>query len=663
MTDKAHRSDPNVATSIAASFANGGNLHRGRRGGKKQGTSQPSKVSNIASTNHEEEANHTHERSKAEEKCQIAMNRDETILLTPSGDVLVCRCQTFSPKRKKRVFQTDGSISGDSFVSDTGPGFCNPCNPGQPPPSPELFEKGFQGLAPQPDLQLPVLPPDDSSNKENSKDGSPLAVVPSFDYSHLSYAVQEPVEEDYVVVPSPPREARMRQSRQSLSFANLFMSSAHLDEDENDAEQDPGPPILSVPTCIPGIPTFLRSLAQVTISQVSAHPLGGHVLLISTEGILFSYGNNGWGQLGIGTTKPMPEPTIVTPLLENGGKAVTCAAGVDHSLVVVEMKAGRARRRTHTDDTDVGLAPPKPLERVLSLPDRLKPPARQDGRSASLHQVYAFGKNDCMKLGLVNPPSFKDKSDYVLLPHRVALCGTAFDNVGGVLQVSASARHSAALVQSHDKVQVYTWGMATQGSAARDVAVPVPRVVEALSSQGASRRQAVSSPTLLQPNEVVASVQVGPVSTTFCVTSQGRCFSFGSAGVELADRGLLGQGPEVSIKAKPTELPGLSGVQDISLGAHHAVATTRDGKVYQWGSLPDGDVLWEPTVLKSTTERIVAAGAGMDLTVLVSQNGQVLSAGKASGRLGQGSSSTHQISQHLQMRTPRPMFGGLHLWR
>jgi Regulator of chromosome condensation (RCC1) repeat len=152
-------------------------------------------------------------------------------------------------------------------------------------------------------------------------------------------------------------------------------------------------------TFLHGIPTFCKAFSNIKIGAISAHPLGAHALFISKAGLLYSYGANQRGQLGIGVAgKAIERPTIVTPLLENGGKAICCAAGVFHSLVVVENRHG------------------------------------QD-------QLYGFGRHDV--LGLVRPL----RSD-VLLPHRVQLRGST--------KIAASRDHSAAI---HQDGSLYVWSV------------------------------------------------------------------------------------------------------------------------------------------------------------------------------------------------------------
>ena len=272
-----------------------------------------------------------------------------------------------------------------------------------------------------------------------------------------------------------------------------------------------------------GTPGCLPHLSQVKVTKISAHPLGSHVLLISKEAILFTYGQNSHGQLGLDTPTGsfISKPTIVVPLLENGGKTMDCAAGVNHSLIVVKTEAQRIGRfHTHLSSSkkkqqqqqqqqQYGSQPENnkqlPLSRAISSPYRIHQNKNNKQRTddndgdddvvededdrvlhSYHHQLYGFGKNDFMKLGLLNPiiknsyNSNKKKKvesvthgENVPLPRRVALhCqfeqpsntnSSALDV--GIISVAAAEFHSAALVhRPNGNMEVYTWGKVDDGA-------------------------------------------------------------------------------------------------------------------------------------------------------------------------------------------------------
>ena len=170
---------------------------------------------------------------------------------------------------------------------------------------------------------------------------------------------------------------------------------------------------------LPGIPTFLNHLSQMRITRLSAHPRGHHVLLISEEGLLFSYGSNDRGQLGLGKQSLLKTPTsplqgadlngskvtvpsIVTPLLENGGKAINCAAGIDYSLVVVRTEGARIANRRRQQQTQQKGNPGGDSGRNNPSPNN------SANEWSAHHQMYGFGNNDHMKLGLLDPHGSRD---------------------------------------------------------------------------------------------------------------------------------------------------------------------------------------------------------------------------------------------------------------
>ncbi|KAL3781541.1 hypothetical protein HJC23_000026 [Cyclotella cryptica] len=289
---------------------------------------------------------------------------------------------------------------------------------------------------------------------------------------------------------------------------------------------------------LPGIPTFLGHLSQIRITRVSAHPRGHHVLLVSNEGLLFSYGSNDRGQLGLGKQHlKANNPQLITPLLENGGKTINCAAGLDYSLVVVRTEAARIahRRRQHQQQP--------PSTQNLNG----KKAANVNERNAH-HQMYGFGCNDNMKLGLLDPDknlnktynngsprrrwrgneadaslidspelaspcslesvsgslgdeSFVSRSatmtSDVFLPRRVALHCKIIPKKGshetitqqgkatvaslpyGIFCVAASTDHSAALVRRPSgSVELYTWGRGEEGR----LGLPLPDGIDQTST-------------------------------------------------------------------------------------------------------------------------------------------------------------------------------------
>jgi alpha-tubulin suppressor-like RCC1 family protein len=688
----------------------------------------------------------------ADPSCSIAMNKVESLLATPRGDLLVCR-DRYSALPYLEESERDGEAcdrlesprkwcDNDVFQDAN---LCNPCadaagHTGSSTEETTVFylqdEGGLKGGAPdttnltnqqnvgllggavpmdQPETEdEPIIFDAPTRKTVSGPDLYSLSWLPSFDHSEYDSTNAMSPKRESLQVTSPTLKGRAGPKKDSSLSKMLPPASSHVENIKvivlpatKEEKLMAGP--IQVPHVLHGVPTFLQALSQIQIKQISANPLGSHVLMISSDALLFAYGQNGHGQLGIGI-KSSPRdnfgfitaPTIVTSLLEHGGKALTCAAGVNHSLVVVKTEGRRVGRlqsrhqlsRPRDTPTNQGSIS---MNQETSSPSRIVPEeglteddAEDTERTVYIHQLYGFGKNDCMKLGLLNPPQPGEGED-VLLPKRVALqCQVWPDSAGGgIFSIAAGEFHSAALIsRPTGAVELYTWGDATHGAlglssfdsndhnsllAPRVLAIPA--IVESLSYQPLYAKGEDGQPPLTgrlttpvfptvghsilstagSRPEVPVQVALGR-NSTFVVTSIGRCMSFGNSLF-----GLLGHGKRSTVIHSPTPIPfppngeNPARIKSVSIGAKHALAIGVDGQVYQWGTDPVTEIAeCHPQTIDCSG--VVTACAGYDSSILVKQDGKTMSFGKGSGRLGLGEG-------HSDQKQPAPLFGGLHLWR
>lgn len=167
-----------------------------------------------------------------------------------------------------------------------------------------------------------------------------------------------------------------------------------------------------------GIPQKLSSFNGLRVTVISAHPMGDHALFITSAGLLFGLGDNSYGQCGVGlsSTPYITEPTMVTAFLENGGKAVAVAAGVDYSLVVIRTDLDRIQKLLRKQQKQ------QQQRQYQQQRQQNEQPHDHQSSSGSItsftsstgssntmlthvghHQMYAFGNNEWDKLGLINP--------------------------------------------------------------------------------------------------------------------------------------------------------------------------------------------------------------------------------------------------------------------
>ena len=421
-------------------------------------------------------------------------SRDETLLLTRKGEVLVCRHRNHLDEESK-------TRSGDRHSNDNQ---------------------------------------NDNANKNHAMlNGTgrtcSTSSTPSREWDHRAY-YEPPTLERLRVQDADPEPQSFIQYDPPPSSFNCLSQPNHC----NNLSQDSTTSTTSATTAflISGVPTFHHYLSQIRITKISAYPRGQHVLLISSEGLLFSYGSNEFGQLGLGRnssrtipsslpdspsspigvsspSSPSPKrqrhfemttiPSIVTSLLENGGKSINCAAGIDYSLVVVKTEGARMvgidrRCRRHQ----------RKKRHLLHQDCEGGVEQQQQQPKFAHHQLYGFGNNDKKKLGLhgdrhnragdivrgddatiaaaqeasfsppSSPGSFADSSlddgisetswpsTCICLPRRVALectvvpqCISSPSSLPpyGIFSISASIHHSTALVRlSSGEIEQYGWG-------------------------------------------------------------------------------------------------------------------------------------------------------------------------------------------------------------
>ncbi|KAL3942574.1 MAG: hypothetical protein SGBAC_003244 [Bacillariaceae sp.] len=687
------------------------------------------------------------------ESCSIAMSRTESVLVSAAGDVMVSRCRRSSTPYLSDVagvsepticWESDFGAMSD-FMSTIDIPWSNKLTNGteNTPRGDESVASGVSSYewekldkqvmqkknisksepkrvvkdpptknSPQGESGVELVFSSMSSKDPNQGDTVGIISMPSFDYSHIHEGNNDMI----------PPNFRMKKSS---GIPTIHESPFEEKKEEDDAAITENQPFFH------GVPVFLTSLSQIRITKVSANPLGAHVLMISAEALLLTYGLNNHGQLGIGIKSSLRDgsrgfvtsPTLVTPLLENGGKTINCAAGIDHSLVVVSTEGKRLQKikKKHSDrHSDDGVVT---LKRQSSQPSRFETDDDEidlSDESVQHHQVYGFGHNDFMKVGLINA-SLEGDSDLVnedediLLPHRVALHCTVWpeDNSStrgwlppqGIFDIAASAEHSAALMRRPTgDVEVYMWGNASMGALGKFDSKGKKVVVRGeIGKKPLSNVASVfPHPTLIEDLSytkkdsalgVPKSLALGRYCS-FVLMSSGRCMSFG-----FSAEGMLGQGFGMTHTSEPKEIflpqqgnsEASNKIVAVSTGACHVLCITADGGTWSWGVDKDGRlglrvddfsafgqgdegaqtlaIEWVPQriYIKQHASRkngksaedstsCVQVCAGYDSSVLLMRSGQLLSFGKKSGRLGKG-------EVEVDVLDPQPLHGGLRLFR
>ena len=197
-------------------------------------------------------------------------------------------------------------------------------------------------------------------------------------------------------------------------------------------------------------------LSGKTIVQVAAG--ADHSLALDSDGALYAWGSNAYGQLGNGTTTNSSVPIAVkiagTPLA--GKTIVQIAAGANHNMVLTSDGTvyawgwnyhGQLGNNTKTNSNTIvavqTIGTPLAGKKIVKI-------AAGQGHSLALTddgRVYTWGRNDTGQLG-------NNATTDAMLPVAVTVTGTPMSNKT-IIEIASGARHSLAIDSSG---KVYAWG-------------------------------------------------------------------------------------------------------------------------------------------------------------------------------------------------------------
>ena len=263
-------------------------------------------------------------------------------------------------------------------------------------------------------------------------------------------------------------------------------------------------------------PTLISFPAGEIIRNVVADQ--DHSLAVTTTGRLYTWGRNNFGQLGNNTLADNSTPTLI---LFPGGETIrNVAAGINHSLAV----------------TTTG-------------------------------QVYAWGSNLYGQLG---DNTLANKST----PTLISFNGLNNLNDGETMRdVVAGGEYSHAVTTNG---RVYSWGSNNRGQLGDG-------------TSGTSQNQNIankSTPTLisftgLQNGETISNVDIG-AQNSMAVTTIGRVYAWGwNLFGQLGDNTLANKSTPTLISF--TGLQNGETIRNIFLGNGHSLAVTTNNRLYAWG--------------------------------------------------------------------------------
>ncbi len=312
-----------------------------------------------------------------------------------------------------------------------------------------------------------------------------------------------------------------------------------------------------------------------------------HSLLLTIDGSVFAWGENGWGQLGDDTT--INQTAGVWVRLPAGARITAIAAGDSHSLALTADGRvyawgdnGWGELGTPAGQTCSGMVICIPSPVLVRFPAGMRATAIAAGGAHSLAlmadgSVYAWGANSVGQTGNGTV------STSVSTPTRVQL-------PGGSPAVAITDGGNTAMALLRDGT-VYRWGGQLQDGTFMVSSTPVR----------------VDFPAGVKVTAIAAGSD-----HNLALDAEGRLYSWG-----MNRWGELGNGKASSsatVTPAPVLMPADVKVSAIAAGSAHSLALTTNGKLYAWGYNYYGQ-LGIGSTAHSRTPALVAFPTGVRVVV------------------------------------------------
>jgi alpha-tubulin suppressor-like RCC1 family protein len=355
-----------------------------------------------------------------------------------------------------------------------------------------------------------------------------------------------------------------------------------------------------------------HNYTDIKITKISAGQY--YSLFLTSEGRVYSCGNNDWGQLGLGTISIQPRPTLITGL----SNVTEISACYTHSLFLtsegrVYICGWNSFGQLGLDSTDWKKNTPELIQtyydsNLQSITyTNIKITKISGGYLHSIFltsdgRVYSCGSNSKGQLGL----------DTSGLSRNILRRPTLISDLSNVWEIACGYDYSLFI---YVKLKVYSFGtnyLGRLGLDSLDASITTPSIIDTYYD------------ITLNTSQNYDTIMIKKISCSnhsLLLTNEGRVYSCG-----LNDQGQLGfnsgnkeddqdntDGREWSntgaytgpYHTRPTLIRGISNVKEIACGQNHSVFLTREGHVYSCGSNSEGQLGLDSTDLQKKTPTLI----------------------------------------------------------
>ena len=309
-----------------------------------------------------------------------------------------------------------------------------------------------------------------------------------------------------------------------------------------------------------------------TIVQISAKVW--YALALASDGTVYSWGFNSWGQLGNGTSgtannasAPVAVKTAGTPM--EGKTIVQVAAGATHSLALATDGTiyawGKNEYGQLGNDSTTNSPVPVAVKTAGTPMDgktiiQIHAGYEHSLALASDGTVYAWGRNNSGQLG-------KNDATDAHIPAAVQTLGTP---MAGKVIVQLAAGNSQSMALASDGT-VYTWGWNQYGQLGNGTTtnsrIPVAVVTTGTPLAG----------------KTISQIAAGNAHA-LAMTDDGTVYTWGwNQYGQLGNNSTINSSLPVIVKTTGTPLAGKMITQIASGGSPNSLVLANDGTMYTWG--------------------------------------------------------------------------------